>query len=167
MSEKWTNYADNPPTAAGVYRWRVPSITLPGERVIFDAHMRMRGAGHTDVLSPLFDHWDGYRVSVPAETYWQTTEDTAKCKPFDYANLEIEGLSFSACPYCGKIPVLVGTHQYSDGGVLVCAKPHELNTWWLKCCSWGKTPYMTNPREIARIRERAFAAAAKSQEAGK
>ncbi len=63
MSAGWTLYSERRPDKAGVYEWRVPSKAVPGAVLIVAAHMRMRGAGFSQVLSPSFDHWDGYRVT--------------------------------------------------------------------------------------------------------
>ena len=72
---KWTNYADSKPDA-GLFEWRIPSISLPGEHVIVASMMRLRGAGFGNpILSPSFDHWDGYRVHVPNGLQWRAASD--------------------------------------------------------------------------------------------
>ena len=148
--ERWAEYATTPPPTAGVYRWRVPSQSLPGALVTFDAHFRERGAGYVKALAPVFDRWDGYRVHVPNGTQWMQTD--AVCKQHEYANLGLEGLAFSPCLFCGNVPKLKAVEGCSSGGVIIGGRPHRYNSWWLECCSWGRTPHCRDPREMERIR---------------
>lgn len=153
----WRDYASNKPIVAGVYEWRLPSLSLPDAFVIFHAHMRMRGAGYSDVLSPSFDHWDGYRVIVPHGAQWREADVAVKCERHETTGLAIEGLEFAPCPYCGRVPQLEG-HQAGRYGGFVCGpNPQHMNHWHLKCCAWGSTPALLDPREIERIRRAAFA----------
>jgi len=158
MSE-WVNYADKRPETAGVYEWRVPSKALPGEVVIVAAHMRKRGAGYHDVLSPVFDYWDGYRVHVPEGLQWRETSENKLIKSYEQKLLGIEGLTHCACIYCGKTPTLHAVQGGRDGGVVISGAPHHLNIWWLECCQWGKTPHLSNPRDIEEVRRKAVARA--------
>lgn len=159
----WKNYANERPTSVGIYEWRLAVRSLPGAFVTFHAHMRERGSGYTRCISPHFDYWDGYQVIVPPETQWREPDPLIECKEHDCASLSIEGVDHAACLYCGKVPKLVGVSRVG-GGVRVGCYPHELNTFWLDCCEWGKTPHLSDPREIERIRNAALLAAAKVKE---
>ncbi|MDR6393484.1 hypothetical protein [Paraburkholderia phenoliruptrix] len=152
----WTDYATERPATEGVYEWRVPSIAVPGAVVILAAHMRKRGAGYKDVISPVFDYWDGYRVHVPLGLQWRSTESHSDLKSYDQRLLGVEGLDHCECIYCGKKPRLHAVQAGRDGGVIVSGSPQHLSSWWLNCCSWGKTPHLSDPREIERIRRAAI-----------
>lgn len=147
----WINYVEQQPTVEGLYAWRVPSAALKGEAVTFLAHMRMRGAGYTQALSPQFDYWDGYSLHVPSGTQWKNTEPDEGVKKYCYGNLSIEGIENEPCPFCGMKPVWHAIHS-SGGSTLLNAKPHEKNRWWLECCDWAKTPHSNNPRKLAEQR---------------
>ena len=171
MSDKhtpgeWVLYSARKPAAEGVYEWRIPSAALPDAVVLFHAHMRKRGAGYVDVISPSFDHWDGYRVNVHPEAQWREAAPGTECEKHDYANLRIEGLNFLRCPFCRSAPTLKGSHRAYGGGVFVNGKPHHLNSWWLQCCQWGHTPHLGDPREIERVRRAAFGKQPETEGAG-
>jgi hypothetical protein len=154
----WRNYAESRPSEAGPYQWRLPSISLAGAFVIFHAHMRMRGNGYSDpILSPSFDHWDGYTVHVPAGAQWREPNPAVKCARHETTGLAIEGLEFAACLYCGNVPMLEGLQAPPGGGVVCNANPQHMNRWRLKCCAWGSSPTLADPREIERIRRAAIA----------
>jgi len=158
MSE-WINFSVEKPATAGVYEWRVPSAALPGEFVIVAAHMRKRGAGYQDVLSPSFDHWDGYHVYVTKDLKWRPTTEYGAIKSYERRVIGLEGLEHCKCIYCAKRPTLHAVQVPNGGGVVVCAEPQYLNSWWLECCTWGKTPHFANPRDIESMRRRAIARA--------
>ncbi|NDO80424.1 hypothetical protein CJP72_06425 [Citrobacter sp. NCU1] len=61
---EWINYSDRKPESAGMYLWRMKSRVVEGVFVIARKKFRLRGAGYHNVLSPEFDHWDGYSVNV-------------------------------------------------------------------------------------------------------
>lgn len=155
----WKDYSVEKPEE-GVYEWRVPSVAVPGIVVIVAAHMRKRGAGYQDVLSPVFDYWDGYRVLVPVGLQWRSTENDQSIKSYEQKLIAVEGLRHCECIYCGKEPTLDGSQRTRDGAFVVCAAPQHLNFWSLKCCAWGRTPSLSDPRELERIRKEAFARAA-------
>lgn len=150
----WINYAEQRPTVAGAYRWRLESVVVPGMFVTFVAHMRERGAGHENVLSPLFDYWDGYRVHVPADLQWQALrpEDPQNVEWCRVAGVEVEGLSPIPCPYCNKVPVWDALMRYDGGGVRL-SDPHMFNNWKLVCCGWGSSPALKNPIELVKCRD--------------
>lgn len=159
-AREWINYAETRPAKAGVYEWRLPSLALPGEFVIFHAHMRLRGNGYSDpILSPSFDSWDGYRVSVPEGTQWREADPAVKCEWHQTTGLLLEGLTFAPCLYCDAEPRLDGYQAAQFGGVVGCPNPQNLNRWRLKCCAWGSTPTLLDPREIERIRRAAISKA--------
>lgn len=145
----WTPYVERKPETAGEYLWRVPSRTVKGLLVQFVCHMRERGAGHRQALSPTFDYWDGYKLHVPAGTEWTTTE--VKCKSHEYVGIALPGVDLLACPFCRVVPFWHGVNS-SNHGVLIGAHPAEYNSWWLKCCSWASTPHYPDPRELAATR---------------
>ncbi|MFJ2455392.1 hypothetical protein ACIOWK_27270 [Pseudomonas protegens] len=149
----WIAYAEQRPEAAVAYRWRLPSVGVPGLFVTFLAHMRTRGAGHESVLSPLFDYWDGYRVILPQGVQWQPAEEHAGVKWHDYGGVRAEGVDPCACPYCEKVPLLKGAKRYNDGSLSHGASPHEYNTWWLECCAWARTPHYKDPRDLVARRD--------------
>lgn len=150
----WITYAEQRPTAAGAYRWRLESVVVPGMFVTFVAHMRERGAGHQNVLSPLFDHWDGYRVHVPAGLQWQALrqEDPQDVEWCRVAGVEVEGLSPLPCPYCNKVPKWDALLRYDGGGVGL-TDPHKFNNWKLACCAWGSSPVYKSPIELVKRRD--------------
>lgn len=157
MSE-WTNYCDKKPDA-GLYEWRIPSVSLPGEHIIVASMMRLRGSGWSDpVLSPGFDYWDGWKVTVPAGLQWRDASDPNR-KVVHADLICVEGLEHAECLYCGKVPTLKGCMRTSQGGVLVNGDPWRFNRWWLECCRWGGTPHLEDPRDIERIRREAIARA--------
>lgn len=149
----WINYAEQRPKAAGAYRWRLPSLAVPGLFVIFTAHMRERGAGHERVLSPMFDYWDGYRILLPEGVQWQELDSPSTCARHEVKDVAIEGLEIRECPYCLKAPKLDGVLRYNGGGVGL-SEPNKFNSWQLKCCTWGQTPTYADPRELVASRER-------------
>lgn len=152
MMEVWTDYSVTPPPVAGVYEWSVPLAVDPSMTVTVLAHMRKRGAGYSDVISPVFDHWDGYRVTVPAGTHWRP----ATTVPDDFPThretiIGVGGCEFDKCPFCHKVPRLVGLEKF-DRSVSLGANAYQFNTWWLECCSWAKSPHMKSPRALAEAR---------------
>jgi hypothetical protein len=147
----WREYSEIKPPEAGVYEWSVPSRTCEGMRVIVLAHHRKRGAGHRSVLSPVFDYWDGYRVHVPKGTLWRETTEGADIKWYQQRLIGIDGLDFAPCPFCGEIPRLKGNIT-SGNGVILSDDPHRINSWWLECCAWAKTPHYSDPRELEKAR---------------
>lgn len=155
----WFPYDGQPPTAEGEYLWRVPSRIVPGISIVFVAHMRRRGAGHHDVISPVFDYWDGYRVHVPQGTEWRHLPAPIGSKRHEITALSIDGLAHEKCLYCGRVPRLNGCQRTNTGGVVISGDPHMFNRWWLTCCEWGKTPHLNDPRELERIRAAAIAKA--------
>lgn len=154
----WTDYAEKKPPVAGPYEWQVPSKAVKGMTVRVLAHFRERGAGYTEVLSPEFDYWDGYRVHVPAGTQWRAAPEGTDLKPYKQELLCVEGLDFVPCPYCQRKPRLNGVRRASDGGVVITGDAHEFNSWWLECCTWAHTPRFADPRELEATRSKTIAA---------
>lgn len=152
---EWESYQDSPPIEAGTYMWRVKSKVVPDLFLIFSAQMRMRGNGYgPDVLSPSFDDWDGYRVKVPS-CEWKMAPNISVEK-HDYGHLSVEGLEFLPCPYCGETPKLKAYQYCSGGGFVVCPDPQNYNYFEIRCCSWGRSPTLKDPRDIEKIRREAF-----------
>lgn len=152
----WTKYEERRPEVAGPYLWQVPSVRVPGLTVEFVAHMRKRGAGYRDVLSPSFDHWDGYQVHVPVGTLWTAT--ALVCKEHETrVGLTLPNIELKTCPFCRRVPTWHGTEQSRGGGVYIGSDPHQFNSWWLECCSWARTPHFDDPRELAKQRNEMLA----------
>lgn len=145
---EWHTYSEQKPPKEGAYRWRVPSVAVPGLFVVFVAHMRERGAGYVRAVSPVFDYWDGYRLHVPAGTQWQEVDETVACKSYEATEVSVDAPASYACPYCGKQPTIKGFQRGSSGGVVIGNHPHEFNAWHLECCQWARTPSFKDPREL-------------------
>jgi hypothetical protein len=152
MSE-WIEYAARKPESAGVYQWRLPSIGVPGLVVTFLGHMRLRGAGHENVVSPSFDYWNGYRLLLPQGVQWQALENPTDLKWHGYTDVHAGGVNPCICPYCKTVPILKGAKSYNDGSLSHGASPHEYSSWWLECCSWARTPHYKDPRDLVARRD--------------
>lgn len=149
---EWKSYVDDPPTEAGVYRWRVPSEAVPGLVVTYLGEFRKRGAGYRNVLSPDCDYWNGYVLTTPRGLEWCEADAVEGLRlP---AELAVDGVENSPCPYCGKVPKWVAMNCARGGGVFIAASPHTFNDWRLKCCEWGGSPSVSDPRKIVETRER-------------
>lgn len=158
MDNAWRDYLAERPSAKSAYEWRVPSKNTPGITLIFSANMRMRGNGYYDpILSPMFDHWDGYKVSVPPGTQWRELQTSVALKDHEHGGLIIEGAELLPCPYCGRSPTWKGVWALSQGGCIVPSKPHEYTRWWLECCSYAQTPHTSQPLELAQLRNEKLA----------
>jgi hypothetical protein len=146
----WTEYAERRPETAGQYQWRLASRSTPGLFVTFFAYMRERGAGFEQVLSPVFDSWNGYSVSVPNGTQWRPAPEGTK--PADHwcriTEVRPEGVESVLCPYCNRVPRW-SMNAYDE--------PHTATGWRLECCPWAKTPTYADPRELAARRNAALA----------
>ena len=125
---EWVNYSERKPEAAGVYLWRMRSCAVKGNYVIARKKFRLRGAGHLYVLSPEFDHWDGYSVTVPAELQW--AEDDASMPDISFENLP----DAKECPFCKRKPTIKAFEW--NRGCRVNPEPYILNNFQLKCCGW-------------------------------
>jgi hypothetical protein len=147
----WVRYDEARPVEKGIYRWRVPSVIIKGLIVTFNAKFRERGAGHTSVLSPEFDHWDGWKVIVPPLTEWRPV-DTDALPDHRYECLDIEGITNLPCPFCKGSPRWNAVQASSGGGVVIASDAHRYNRWWLECCSWALTPRYGDPRTLANDR---------------
>lgn len=148
-----------PPAEPGVYEWRMPLRSRPHLHVVFLARMRTRGAGGTDVVSPQFDHWDGWSVHVPAGTEWRTAEDPAMLpKGAAYAGVRIEELDPEPCPFCGRRPALDGIQDGGGRGIFVNAAPFHYDRWSLRCCAWAGSPGATDPEKLVSTRADMLAA---------
>lgn len=120
------------------YRWRLPLREDPSQFITFIAWTRRRGAGYSDVISPAFDYWDGYKIIMPVGLQWQVVEQS-EMKQYNYRDIQIEGVTLDPCPFCGLTPTWKGSDTNWQG-TSIGAFPHRFNTWWLTCCSWAKTP---------------------------
>jgi len=148
----WRDYPQEKPPEVGVYEWSVPSRVCEGMRVIVLAHHRKRGAGAVSVLSPEFDHWDGYKVTVPKGTRWREAPEDVDLPKYKLWPVRVEGLTFASCPFCQTVPRLYAAERWHDGGMTISPAPQRLNSWWLECCAWAKTPRFSDPRELENAR---------------
>lgn len=149
---RWTAYADERPPVAGPYEWQVPSRACKGMVVRVLANYRERGAGYSKVLSPEFDHWDGYDVRVPTGTMWRSPAGGTELKDYRIELMCVEGLEFTPCPFCKARPKLKGVERANGGGIIITADAHRFNSWWLECCGWAKTPHFADPRDLEKAR---------------
>lgn len=141
---EFRDYRKEKPPAAGWYVWRLPHNFLREVYLIFLAEYRIRGAGYTDVLSPEFDHWDGYNVLIPkGKIEW--AEYTGKPPKIGHGLLEVVGAINAPCPFCKKVP------KWRFGNR---STPNAANSFYLECCDWvnGSKIRMGNPLDLARKR---------------
>lgn len=161
---RWINYAEERPTEAGVYQWRMPSVSCQGLIITVFAHYRKRGAGYKHVLSPQFDYWDGYRVHVPERLQWRHTDQHQDIRECDTTDPVPEGVELEPCPFCKTVPKWESRQTGSYGrGVVVCGPAHRHNSWSIKCCTWANSPRFDDPRTLAQSRS-ALLAATEAQE---
>lgn len=156
MSADWISYHDAPPAEAGIYEWRMPSKKCVGLVIGVFAHHRRRGAGRRDVLSPSFDHWNGWEVRVPAALQWRQPTSAPDIKPHQERLSFVEGVSLEACPFCHRVPTFHAYQTGSGGGVVICGAPEDWNHWWTACCGWAGKRYFDDPRKLAEARTAAL-----------
>lgn len=140
-------YTTERPTVAGIYVWRAPSKVLSGLTVAWVDELSYRGAGHTDVLSPAFGYWDGYRVHVPKGLEWDVApadvarHSSARCKYI----LDVTGAEpLEPCPFCERTPKWVFNAES------VLGRPFEHGRWTRpSCCRWIGEQSRHDPRDIA------------------
>ena len=157
----WTNTMsegsdrhDRLPKAEGIYEWRIPLQKDPTRRIAFLAKMRRRGAGFTQVISPEFDQWDGYRVLLPRNVEWREAEADAAdlLGRRSYLTLGIEGLEPEPCPFCHGTPRFEGRMELMISGSLFDERPYQNNSWKLTCCSWTNSPAYADPAVLVQKR---------------
>jgi hypothetical protein len=152
----FNRYSEVRPTTEGAYLWRLPHATLPGVVVEFVTHMRERNAGYKTEVSPSFDYWDGYNLSVPAGLEWAPTDVT--CDRYKTVAVRVVGVDPLPCPYCKQVPQWEGAVCYRPSGRSYGDRPYAWGAWSLKCCSWAKTPEYEDPRALVAKRDSALAA---------
>lgn len=154
----WIEYELTRPEAEGIYEWQIPSRPCKNMIVRVLARFRKRGAGYTSVISPEFDHWDGYKVHVPAGTKWRQPSAPGELKPYRQELLCVEELEPVACPFCNRVPTVKGVCRAVGGGVVVTDDANTFNSWWFECCSWARTPHYADPRQLETARRAALSA---------
>ncbi|MCP5002536.1 MAG: hypothetical protein GY941_01090, partial [Planctomycetes bacterium] len=150
---EWTKYSDKKPTVAGTYMWKVPHSQIDDLTVIFSGNMIMRGNGYADdILSPNFDHWDGYTVHVPKNLEWAEYTGSGLKSPHHHEDLSFIGQHISKCPFCKNTP------KWKYHGRWITAAPHQSDYWYLVCCKWtsGFSHRLFDPRKIMEQRESAL-----------
>lgn len=125
---EWFNYSERKPDSAGVYLWRMKSRAVEGVFVIARKKFRLRGAGYQNVLSPEFDYWNGYSVSVPAELQWAEDDSTIPDISFEELPDAVE------CPFCKQKPAIKAFEW--NQGCRINPEPYILNKFQIKCCGW-------------------------------
>lgn len=112
----FTNFKDLKPKR-GMVTWRT---SIEGVEILFNAEMRIRGAGFEKVLSPEFDYWDGCKVHVKHNVSWSSELINIKdhtVKPL---------IKVNRCPICKKEPLI--RHNRTT--------PMEAEYFYIECCSW-------------------------------
>ncbi|HDL7100160.1 TPA: hypothetical protein PXM79_002951 [Yersinia enterocolitica] len=125
---QWINYSERRPETAGVYLWRMSSQAVKGINVIARKKFRLRGAGYQDVLSPEFDYWNGYSLTVPSELQWAKDDDSVPDISFEFLPEAKE------CPFCKQKPTIKAFEW--NNGCRVNPEPYILNKFKIKCCGW-------------------------------
>jgi hypothetical protein len=149
--------ADALPKTAGIFEWRVPHAFLKDLRVVFLAHIRMRGGCGDDFLFPTFDRWTGWKAVIPMGVEWREAIDPPAMREGDYRILGIDVVEPEACPFCGTVPRFQAWETGGGQGIVVCGVPHRYDSWSLTCCSWAGKPSMRDPRELIAARAAALA----------
>ncbi len=137
ISAEWIKYEDQKP-AEGRHWFRVAQKYYEkgwsGHPVEFVDIMRMRGNGYQpDILSPGFDHWDGYQVHIPAGIEWKpvTEPEILEFKNkhlLDKYFIRIPTATVKPCPFCGRAPEVRWTGKW------VGAPVWERDRISIKCC---------------------------------
>lgn len=141
----FTDYRKDKPKEKGWYVWRLKHILLKDVTVIFLAKFRKRGAGHEQVLSPEFDHWDGYRVLLPSGKIEWDDYDGEPPKAGREV-IQVEGVHNVACPFCKQVP----SWRYS--GRFIGSGPTNTDYWYITCCKWAGVKRMLNPVQLSETR---------------
>ncbi len=139
------DYRKERPPVEGWYVWRLPHKFIEGVTLIFLAKYRERGAGFESVLSPEFDHWNGYQVLLPKGCIEWAEFDGAP--PMDgHELLEVEGVENVDCPFCGATPKWRYDGRYFGSG------PADADSYRLECCQWANAVRMKSPVALAEKR---------------
>lgn len=145
------DYRKDKPPVEGWYVWRLPHKFIEGVTLIFLAKYRERGAGFERVLSPEFDHWNGYQVLLPKGSIEWAEYDGEPPIAGDEL-LEVVGVENAVCPFCKKEP------KWRYSGRYIAAGPTDTDYYYLKCCHWfdGFGSRMQNPVNLAEKRNAAL-----------
>jgi hypothetical protein len=118
-TNEFKNYDKIKPETVGTYIWR---RTLKSGIVInFKSDFRLRGAGFKKILSPEFDHWDGYKVIVPKNVEWREVEENDN-------QINVENFEIKSCPFCNSQPTLSARSEY------IGSTPMNAKEFNIKCC---------------------------------
>lgn len=160
--EPWVSWDVLRPTDSSIsYWWRLKSDVIPELTLIFAARL-LPCDEFQKIPVPQFSYWDKWQFVVPP-CEWKPAPDI-KVNKYSIEHLSVEGLEFLPCPFCRKIPRLRAWRRAHDGGIVMRDDPQKYNCWHLKCCDWGSTPSIDDPRKIEQIRRAAFARAARELE---
>jgi hypothetical protein len=151
-----TRKASRLPKSAGIYEWRVDHAFLPDLKVVFLAHMRMRGGCGDDFLFPSFDRWTGWNAVIPVSTEWREAIDAPAVEKGGYAGVTYEGADPEDCPFCGRTPSFEACETAGGSGIVVCGVPHRYDRWTLRCCGWAARASDRDPRTLIERRRSAL-----------
>lgn len=150
-SYNFKNYREESPSGPGWYIWRMPHKFIKDVTLIFLAKYRERWAGFETVLSPQFDHWDGYRITLPKGPIEWSDYDGEEPKP-GHELIEVVGADNLICPFCKKEP------KWRYSGRYIGAGPTDTDYFYLECCHWfdGFKSRMKNPVKLTEERNAAL-----------
>lgn len=110
-------YSEKKPEKEGVYLWY--KKTENDIFITFKSKMRLRNSG--TILSPDFDHWNGYKVLVPKDVMWREVKE-------DDDEINIIGCDLKCCPTCGGKPEVDFLNTF------VTSRPIDANRFKISCC---------------------------------
>lgn len=147
------NYRKKKPPVAGWYVWRLPHQFIDDLVLIFLAQQREHESGGERVLSPEFDYWTGYRLTLPKGSVEWAEYEGEPPRPGDEL-LEVVGVQNQACPFCKSEPKWRYSGRYIGSG------PTDTLYYYLECCHWfdGFGSRMQNPIELAKERNAVLSA---------
>lgn len=129
------------PKEPGRYRWEANHMSITGLRLswVDDTH-----------------EWREYHLpSFVQPSYFRSEHDTEILQGMKLTWEPVEGDEAYVvighpiqheCPYCGKLPTLHGVRN--TGKFVVAGSPYTQNSFWLKCCAWGNSPHVEDPRPL-------------------
>ncbi|MGX1096545.1 Lar family restriction alleviation protein [Amorphus sp. MBR-141] len=142
---EWKRWADERPTEAGVYWWRLPEKDYSGLtlRPEWTCEVSSCGMGYADnELWPSFSHWNGYVRTVPANLEWTAAEPGEKGGAH-----KIHVDTLAPCPFCAKTPRMVGDDRPKEGGFRLYTIPFLPWRFSISCCGRASTGWRAKPAE--------------------
>lgn len=130
----FTSVSTSIPNSVGDFLWK----TQVGQHeVIFPAKMRERSAGLKRVVSPEFDHWNGYKLILPeVPLFWANAENFVESLPpkaqTERKILQLTKQKLNDCPFCKCEPVIEYGYQNKI--------PQQSSTFKTLCCHRVNSP---------------------------